>query len=144
MKAATMNYDADDLLNAAAYLHGHTGPFLVLGLKAGELSNRLLGREPFGTRADIYSNPKPPQSCMVDGIQFSTGCTMGKGNIALHPGDGSVRVAFVNPKGTLELKLQPWVLESLKSMRDENAEAIADSMYAKPAESLFYFELHRL
>jgi formylmethanofuran dehydrogenase subunit E len=109
-EGATVNYGPVDLLNAAAYFHGHNGPFLVLGLKAGDLSNRLLGREPFGTRVEIHSNPKPPQSCMVDGIQFSTGCTMGKGNISLHPGNGSVRAIFVNSKGALELKLQPWVL----------------------------------
>lgn len=144
MKEATINYGPADLLKAAAYFHGHNGPFLVLGLKAGDLSNRLLGREPFGTRVEIHSNPKPPQSCMVDGIQFSTGCTMGKGNISLHPGNGSVRAIFVNSKGTLELKLQPWVLESLKTMNDENLEATAQSMYEKPAESLFYFELKRL
>ncbi len=144
MKEATMSYGKDDLLKAAAYFHGHTGPFLVLGLKAGDLSNRLLGREPFGTRVEIHSNPKPPQSCMVDGIQFTTGCTMGKGNISVHSGKGDVRAVFVNSKGTLELKLQPWVLESLQSMKDDNVELTAESMYEKSAESLFYFELKRL
>ncbi len=138
-----MSYGAADLLKAASYFHGHTGPFLVLGLKAGELSNRMLGRDPFKTSVDVYSSPKPPQSCMIDGIQFSTGCTMGKGNISITPVEGAIRAVFSHPKGVLELKPQPWVLTGLQSLDHDCTERFADELYSKSAESIFYFELKR-
>lgn len=143
MKEVSMSYGSADLLKAASYFHGHTGPFLVLGLKAGELSNRMLGRDPFKTRVEVRSNPKPPQSCMVDGIQFSTGCTMGKGNISLIPSDDGISVVFSCPKGVLELKPQPWVLAGLQSLDHDAVEHLADELYSKTAESIFYFELRR-
>ena len=82
-----------DLLTAAARFHGHLGPWLVLGLKAGAYARSKLAASPFELSARVFCPPRTPYTCFVDGIQFSSGCTMGKGNISHQRADGC-RVEF--------------------------------------------------
>ncbi len=82
------------LLASAGRFHGHIGPFLALGLKIGLMVNEMMGRSPFETKAIVRVSPNPPRSCLVDGIQFSTGCTMGKANIEIQPDDERIEVEF--------------------------------------------------
>src|SRR2546421_2104922 len=60
--------------------HGHLGVYVTLGLRMGEIGKRRFGHYK-GLHARVESQPEPPMRCVVDGIQFSSGCTMGKGNI---------------------------------------------------------------
>ncbi len=63
--------------------HGHLGVFSIVGAKMG-----IRAREFFAVGPDVlevvsYAGSKPPFSCMSDGIQVSTGATLGMGTIAL-------------------------------------------------------------
>ncbi len=63
--------------------HGHLGVFSIVGAKMG-----IRARELFGVGADMlevttYAGTKPPYSCLNDGIQVSTGATLGMGTIHL-------------------------------------------------------------
>jgi pyrimidine-specific ribonucleoside hydrolase len=63
--------------------HGHLGVFSIVGAKMG-----IKAREIFGVGADMlevitYAGTKPPYSCLTDGIQVSTGATLGMGTIRL-------------------------------------------------------------
>jgi len=63
--------------------HGHLGVFSIVGAKMG-----IKARELFGVGADLlevttYAGTKPPYSCLNDGIQVSTGATLGMGTIHL-------------------------------------------------------------
>ena len=63
--------------------HGHLGVFSIVGAKMG-----IKARELFGVGADMlevttYAGTKPPYSCLNDGIQVSTGSTLGMGTIHL-------------------------------------------------------------
>jgi len=63
--------------------HGHLGVFSIVGAKMG-----IKARELFGIGADMikvtsYAGTKPPYSCLNDGIQVSTGATLGMGTIHL-------------------------------------------------------------
>jgi pyrimidine-specific ribonucleoside hydrolase len=63
--------------------HGHLGVFSIVGAKMG-----IKARELFGVGADMlevttYTGTKPPYSCLNDGIQVSTGATLGMGTIHL-------------------------------------------------------------
>lgn len=44
-------------LNKAVSFHGHLGPFLLLGLKAGLFANEVLGKDYFKTEAIIEAEP---------------------------------------------------------------------------------------
>ena len=80
-------------LRRATAFHGHLGPWLVLGLKAGTYARKRLAASPFELDARVFCPAGPPHTCFVDGVQFGSGCTMGKGNIIHHRADGC-RVEF--------------------------------------------------
>jgi formylmethanofuran dehydrogenase subunit E len=101
------------ILKKANCFHGHIGPFLVLGLKAGLFSNKTLGKDPFKNHVTVKTFPHPPYSCFVDGIQITTGCTMGKRNITLKTGK-SLSVVFFNDKKRLELIIKTNILRYLE------------------------------
>ncbi len=75
-----------DLLDRAAEFHGHLGPWLALGLRAGRRAARVLSANPFRLQAVVHCPDSTPYTCFLDGIQFGSGCTLGKGNIRHVPG----------------------------------------------------------
>jgi len=79
--------------------HGHLGPYVVLGYKMGFIANLKLGRDPFAKNAVSMTGSKPPMSCMMDGVQLSAGCTLGKGNITVED-RGEPRVVFSSKDGS--------------------------------------------
>jgi formylmethanofuran dehydrogenase subunit E len=81
------------VLRQAARFHGHLGPWLVLGMQAGAYARRKLAASPFELSARVFCPADTPYTCFVDGVQFSSGCTMGKGNISHHRAKGC-RVEF--------------------------------------------------
>jgi formylmethanofuran dehydrogenase subunit E len=63
--------------------HGHLGVFSIVGAKMG-----IRAREIFGVGPDMLTvvsdaGDKPPYSCLNDGLQVSTGATLGMGTISL-------------------------------------------------------------
>lgn len=72
---------SEDLLHRAISFHGHGGPFLVVGLQMGLAALRMLEASGLFDLCCSVKLRSPPDSCVIDGIQFSTGCTMGKCNI---------------------------------------------------------------
>src|SRR3989338_7895008 len=82
------------LLKDAIDFHGHLGPYLVLGILMGELAiKKLRCKKHFGIGAIVRGAIKKPVSCLIDGIQISSGCTYGKGNIEKRRG-GKIAVSF--------------------------------------------------
>lgn len=133
-------YGESELLEAASAFHGHLGPYLVLGLKAGELANKIMGGDPFKMKAEVFCPSKPPHSCIVDGIQFSTGCTMGKANITTHVSQG-VRVIFTKDGKRLEVAPKRSILAKTSSLKGEAVEDFGRELYDIPAEDLFDYVL---
>ena len=71
-------------LEEAGIFHGHLGPFLVLGYMAGEIAKEILKpKNEFDLHAEVILPLKRPYTCVVDGVQCSTKCTLGKLNIEL-------------------------------------------------------------
>jgi formylmethanofuran dehydrogenase subunit E len=131
---------SSEVLEGVVKFHGHLGPFLVLGLKAGLLANSILGKDYFKTRTVITTNLQPPFSCFVDGVQYVTGCTMGKGNIELRRGK-PVRVRFSKEDKTLTLKVRREILDYVGSISTEKASEQASlDLLKKSAHELFEIE----
>ena len=139
----------DNALLAAARFHGHLGPWLVLGLRAGAYARRRLGGTPFELTARVTCPERPPHTCFLDGVQLSSGCTMGKGNICHVVGD-CCRVEFVRhhspgrkmartpgrPAARLALELQPDVWQELHR-HTGNVERLAKTLYRRRFDTLF-------
>jgi formylmethanofuran dehydrogenase subunit E len=71
------------LLENAVRLHGHLGPFLVLGLKMSLRAKEVLGERPEGCEVETM-NCKP-YLCAVDGVKTVIG-----NNVTVREGDGLV------------------------------------------------------
>jgi len=124
----------DGMLRWAIRFHGHLGPFLVLGLRAGLRAVELFGRDPFKLKAIVMLKRAIPYTCFLDGIQFSTGCTLGKGNIEVLEGDG-ITVRFIHERGELTLTVRDEVLEKIVSAEDVEREAL--KLLKLPLSKLF-------
>ena len=129
---------SEEFLLRAIEFHGHLGPYLVLGLKAGLYANQIFGRDPMKTEALIKTKTSPPQSCFADGVQFSTGCTLGKGNIFLKEGEGLL-VTFKKNNQKLTLRLKKGIIEEMNSLpsQEEAWENLAKDFYKRKIEKVF-------
>jgi pyrimidine-specific ribonucleoside hydrolase len=63
--------------------HRHLGVFSIVGAKMGIKARELLGVGADMLDVTTYAGTKPPYSCLNDGIQVSTGATLGMGTIHL-------------------------------------------------------------
>jgi pyrimidine-specific ribonucleoside hydrolase len=63
--------------------HGHLGVYSIVGAKMGIKARELFGVGPDMLEVVTYAGTKPPYSCLNDGIQVSTGATLGMGTIHL-------------------------------------------------------------
>jgi formylmethanofuran dehydrogenase subunit E len=127
----------EDLIDDAVRFHGHLGPFLILGLKAGLFANETLGKDYFETRVFVETEDTPPCSCVVDGLQFTTGCTMGKGNIELKRGH-SLHLVFTKGDKRLKLVLKDAILDALKGTHShKERKETALEISQRPVEELF-------
>ena len=76
-------------------LHGHLGPWVVLGFRLGAAGRQALGAEGYFDLEVVATGPfdRPPAACFLDGLQLATGATWGKRNVCWQPGEEiSVRV----------------------------------------------------
>jgi formylmethanofuran dehydrogenase subunit E len=124
-------------LERAKEFHGHLGPFLVLGLRMGEKAIDLLGANKyFGLEATVFSPIEPPERCIADGIQLSTGCTFGKGNIEIVP---SRRLALFLHRGDkgVRVEVREEEIEKIREWLKEGEEIAVSNLLQIPDEELF-------
>lgn len=128
-------------LKQAVDFHGHLGPYLVLGvLMGGYALKKLKAGVHFGLEVKAWGVKFKPRSCLVDGLQLSTGCTYGKGNIQKYDGK-VIRVNFLNrdTKKSLHLLLKDEIIKKLKpSATHKSSERLARKLYRLKPERIFY------
>lgn len=68
-------------------IHGHLGIYAVIGVKMGIYALELLDTGIDDISVTSYAGSQPPLSCMNDGLQISTGATVGHGlfHVACNP-----------------------------------------------------------
>lgn len=127
------DYSVHDL----ARFHGHLGPFIVLGYRMGRYALKTLNADPFDLKAQVFCNGITPQSCMADGIQLGSGCTLGKGNIEIIK---SEHLFCTFCKDEKKIKITPLPLKTLDQNDPDYELAIekyAQSLYDLKDEELF-------
>jgi pyrimidine-specific ribonucleoside hydrolase len=65
--------------------HGHLGVFSIVGAKMGIKACEIFGVGSDQLKVTSFAGLKPPYSCLTDGIQVSTGATLGMGSINVSP-----------------------------------------------------------
>ncbi|UCE80779.1 MAG: formylmethanofuran dehydrogenase subunit E family protein [Methanobacteriota archaeon] len=131
-----MNHE--ETIKRISEFHGHLGPYVVIGYRMGLVANRLLGNDPFGKAAMVLTGDKPPQSCLIDGIQLSSGCTLGKGAIGII-NQGTAAAIFISKtnKATARISLKQEIIDRIAATSQSEMEALATELYVTSEEVLF-------
>jgi formylmethanofuran dehydrogenase subunit E len=140
---------SEELYERAEMFHGHGGPFMVIGLRMGQTALDVLdARGWFGIRCRAKLRWRPPDSCILDGIQMSTGCTTGKHNLDIVERDG-VAAEFVTSEKSVLITVKRKILEEIRDelAEDEHDEDHGDEpeelinrLKAMPSDELFIIE----
>ncbi|MGV8138940.1 MAG: FmdE family protein [Mangrovibacterium sp.] len=94
--------------------HGHLGVFSIVGAKMGTRARELLGADRDELEVISFAGTEPPYSCMNDGIQVSTGATLGMGMIRLAEDSTRIPAAIFNFKEhSVKLSLKTEYLQQL-------------------------------
>lgn len=132
-------------LKEAKEFHGHLGPYLALGILAGELAlKKLKCKKYFGLQVKVWGAQNRPKSCLIDGLQLSTGATYGKGNIQKNKGQ-RLRILFCNTQNNRKIMLviRKEVLMSLDKLKGHrDSEILAKKLYEEKPTNFFQLITH--
>lgn len=119
-----------------AAFHGHLGPYIVLGYRMGRFVRERFCPDPFQMRAEVHCNGQPPQSCLADGVQLGSGCTLGKGNIEIVPSQ-ELKCIFIAGGRRLVVRPRPFPLPPRDRYYEKSIEDIAERMFHMAESELF-------
>lgn len=133
------------LLRAATDLHGHFGPFLALGVRMGLVGLRQLNVQQGDTRltSTVMLEYVVPISCILDGIQTSTKCTVGNRRLTWKK---SKRIGAIFGLSSCQQRIEVWlnppVVQELKRKlavqpSDEKIRQIGWDIASRPDKELF-------
>ena len=128
----------NEILKQIKKFHGHLGPYVVIGYKMGEIANKKLGNDSFSKKATVWTGTTPPLSCIIDGIQISSGCTLGKGNITIYS-EEIPKVQFSNDNGKrVEVMLKEDIQNEITTkVTGENIVSYSEQLFYKSDKELF-------
>ncbi len=125
------------LLKNAARFHGHLGPWLVIGLRAGIYARRRFKCSQFQICATVFCPSKPPVRCVIDGVQLGAGCTLGKGNIRHRTARGFCRIHFSAHRQQVTLSVRPEIFNSIAKPPSGQVKQLAYQIARMPLEQIF-------
>lgn len=123
-------------LEALQRFHGHLGIYVTLGLRMGAMGKEAFGHYK-GLKATVRTVPKPPMMCIVDGVQFGSACTMGKGNIVVEAA-AEPAVTFEKEGRRLSISLKPGLRERIDGEMSHETEIERSLYYFRaPVDEVF-------
>lgn len=134
-------------IKKAENLHGHLGPFLVIGVKMAKHAKKILNMEK-AEQLDLQVMAKlpltTPFSCILDGIQSTTQCTVGNRKLKVKNFKEGVTAVFrlKNQNKIIKVQVKRQVLETLKQQLSNGAsvEELAWKIAETPESQLFEIE----
>lgn len=127
-------------LREAERFHGHLGPWLVLGILAGEIAlKKIKAKKYFGLEIKVWGVNQKPRSCLIDGLQLSTGATYGKGNIKRLNGP-AVKIEFCNRNNNkkIALRFKDSLIQQLEVTKTRgDSQNLAWKLYKTDCSKLF-------
>ena len=127
-------YSIEDL----AAFHGHLGPYIVLGYRIGRYAKEHFCSDPFQMKAAIFCEGVPPQSCLADGVQIGSGCTLGKRNIEIVYSSSDIKSEFIC--GERKIVIKPKQIDFPERSSEDYSQLIenlAAKMYSMQDSELF-------
>ncbi|MEM3566357.1 MAG: formylmethanofuran dehydrogenase subunit E family protein [Candidatus Bathyarchaeia archaeon] len=110
----------------AEKLHGHLGPFLVIGVKMARLAKKILnvdGNKRWNLQVMAELPLITPYSCILDGIQATTQCTLGNRKLEVRNSNESIVAIFKleSQNKTLKIHVNEQVIGILKEQLTKGA-----------------------
>ncbi len=141
IKLAVERDNINAMIERGIKLHGHFGPYLNLGIKMGLLALDLLEvKGYFDLSVEVELEYRPPMSCLIDGLQISTGCTMGKGNIRVKENPSIIKALFKSDHKTILITLKPEIIK-LIDFQKESCENLGEKILTMPSNQIFNYEM---
>jgi len=129
--------DIKGMIERGTILHGHAGPYLNLGIRMGVLALNILNvKGYFDLSVEVELKNHRPVSCLIDGLQISTGCTLGKGNIKIKDNPNITRAIYKSDKIKLIICLKPEITKLL-DFETYSCEDLGKKILDIPDEQLF-------
>jgi len=143
----SMDTELMSLLKKAVDFHGHLGPFLVLGVRMGLVGVRELGAKENDEelRVTVMSKYSVPFSCVIDGIQMATRCTVGNKKLRVKNSSGITAKFELQNRRCVSVVVNPVAFNKLKNDLPENSsneelQELARLVVSMPEEELFIVE----
>lgn len=103
-------------------LHGHLGIYSIIGMKMGIRAREYFNIGLDDLRIQSMAGQRPPVSCMNDGLQVSTGSTMGHGLIQSDESNNPLpKAIFIFKASKIQISLK---LEYVEMIRSNVKEAV--------------------
>ncbi|UCH31571.1 MAG: formylmethanofuran dehydrogenase subunit E family protein [Candidatus Bathyarchaeota archaeon] len=137
------------LLEKAAEFHSHLGPFLTIGVRMGIIGLQKIGKHDSSRLTITASLPlQVPFSCIIDGLQVSTNCTIGNQKLSLEDSE-TIQAKFRRKDAGREVivALKTSQFELMKSellkkgLSDEKVRELAWIIAGKSIDELFEITL---
>jgi len=144
---SNVDFQLMTILKEAEGFHGHLGPFLVIGVRAGLIGLMKLGIEKGDPKlaATVMLKNSVPFSCILDGVQIATGCTVGNRRLRFED-SSSVAFRFENKNGRqVEIEVNSATVSKLiEQLSAENVEAEEVRRLSYIMASMDEYELFRM
>lgn len=134
-------------IKEAEKFHGHLGPFLVLGVRMGKTAKKILKIPPKENMSLQVKAKVPfltPFSCVLDGIQVATQCTIGNQRLKIENSQKEIAANFQCAKTGKKLKItvNQKTVENLVEKISESVsnEELAWKIANMPQNQLFIIE----
>jgi formylmethanofuran dehydrogenase subunit E len=111
-------------IKEAEKFHGHLGPFLVLGVRMGETAKKILEiaqEENVSLQVNAKLPLLTPFSCVLDGIQVTTQCTIGNQRLKIENSSKEISANFqcIKTGKKLKITVNPKITEALMKKLSE-------------------------
>jgi len=150
MATSERNVDTElmSIIERATEFHGHLGPFLVIGVRMGLIGLREFGIEKNDGNLRITAMLKDsvPFSCVIDGIQVATKCTIGNQKLKLIDSSKLAAEFECQQREKVTVTVNPATFNRLRSrllsenVSQEETQKLAHMIAFMPEEKLFTIE----
>ncbi len=96
-------------------LHRHLGIYSIIGAKMGIYAREILGAPFDSVKVISHAGNKPPLSCMNDGLQVSTGASLGRGAIEVVNSGHQARIQFIYKNKKVIISIKQSILNKIKN-----------------------------
>jgi len=137
-------------IREASELHGHLGAFLVIGVRIGETAKQVLkveNQQNRGLHVSVKVPLQTPFSCILDGIQSTTHCTIGNQRLNVKQSRQTITAQFetTDSDKTLTITVNPKIVKELtdKISKGTPSEILAETIVSTPRNQLLKLDVQR-